>query len=123
VKISNKKFSFFSSRNQYFPQIPYVSSKKEKKAKKKAEKPSLLLLICCSMWIKLVRKANTFVSKISDSMRATTQSPGERALEHHLLERLVYSKKKLLQRRKKNFHFLCFHMENQNRKTRRWAKT
>jgi hypothetical protein len=28
VKISNKKFSFFSSRNQYFPHIPYVASKK-----------------------------------------------------------------------------------------------
>jgi hypothetical protein len=27
VKISNKKFSFFSSRNQYFPHIPYVASK------------------------------------------------------------------------------------------------
>jgi hypothetical protein len=27
VKISNKKFSFFSSLNQYFPHIPYVSSK------------------------------------------------------------------------------------------------
>jgi hypothetical protein len=31
VKISNKKFSFFSSRNQYFPHIPYVASKKERK--------------------------------------------------------------------------------------------
>jgi hypothetical protein len=28
VKISNKKFSFFSSLNQYFPHIPYVASKK-----------------------------------------------------------------------------------------------
>jgi hypothetical protein len=28
VKISNKKFSFFSTRNQYFPHIPYVASKK-----------------------------------------------------------------------------------------------
>jgi hypothetical protein len=28
VKISNKFFSFFSSRNQYFPHIPYVASKK-----------------------------------------------------------------------------------------------
>jgi hypothetical protein len=28
VKISNKKFSFFSSRNQYFPHIPYVAGKK-----------------------------------------------------------------------------------------------
>jgi hypothetical protein len=27
VKISNNKFSFFSSRNQYFPNIPYVASK------------------------------------------------------------------------------------------------
>jgi hypothetical protein len=27
VKISNKFFSFFSSRNQYFPHIPYVASK------------------------------------------------------------------------------------------------
>jgi hypothetical protein len=27
VKISNKNFSFFSSRNQYFPHIPYVASK------------------------------------------------------------------------------------------------
>jgi hypothetical protein len=30
VKISNKKISFFSSRNQYFPHIPYVASKKSK---------------------------------------------------------------------------------------------
>jgi hypothetical protein len=30
VKISNKKFSFFSSRIQYFPHIPYVASKKQK---------------------------------------------------------------------------------------------
>jgi hypothetical protein len=29
VKISNKNFSFFSSRNQYFPHIPYVASKNE----------------------------------------------------------------------------------------------
>jgi hypothetical protein len=29
VKFSNKKFSFFSSRNQYFPHIPYVASKKD----------------------------------------------------------------------------------------------
>jgi hypothetical protein len=29
VKISNKNFSFFSSRNQYFPHIPYVASKKQ----------------------------------------------------------------------------------------------
>jgi hypothetical protein len=28
VKISNKKNSFFSTRNQYFPHIPYVASKK-----------------------------------------------------------------------------------------------
>jgi hypothetical protein len=28
VKISKKFFSFFSSRNQYFPHIPYVTSKK-----------------------------------------------------------------------------------------------
>jgi hypothetical protein len=28
VKISNKKNSFFSSQNQYFPHIPYVASKK-----------------------------------------------------------------------------------------------
>jgi hypothetical protein len=28
MKISNKKFSFFSTRNQYFPHIPYVASKK-----------------------------------------------------------------------------------------------
>jgi hypothetical protein len=28
VKISNKKISFFSSRNQYFPHIPYVASRK-----------------------------------------------------------------------------------------------
>jgi hypothetical protein len=28
VKISNKKKSFFSTRNQYFPHIPYVASKK-----------------------------------------------------------------------------------------------
>jgi hypothetical protein len=28
VKISNKNFSFFLSRNQYFPHIPYVASKK-----------------------------------------------------------------------------------------------
>jgi hypothetical protein len=28
VKISNKKFSFFPSLNQYFPHIPYVASKK-----------------------------------------------------------------------------------------------
>jgi hypothetical protein len=28
VKISNKKISFFSTRNQYFPHIPYVASKK-----------------------------------------------------------------------------------------------
>jgi hypothetical protein len=28
VKISNKIFSFFSTRNQYFPHIPYVASKK-----------------------------------------------------------------------------------------------
>jgi hypothetical protein len=27
VKISNKKFSFFSTLNQYFPHIPYVASK------------------------------------------------------------------------------------------------
>jgi hypothetical protein len=27
VKISNKKFSFFSIRNQNFPHIPYVASK------------------------------------------------------------------------------------------------
>jgi hypothetical protein len=27
VKISNKFFSFFSTRNQYFPHIPYVASK------------------------------------------------------------------------------------------------
>jgi ADP-dependent phosphofructokinase/glucokinase len=30
VKISNKNFSFFSTRNQYFPHIPYVASKKKK---------------------------------------------------------------------------------------------
>jgi hypothetical protein len=30
VKISNKKFSFFLARNQYFPHIPYVASKKIK---------------------------------------------------------------------------------------------
>jgi hypothetical protein len=29
VKISNKKNSFFSSRNQYFPHIPYVASKND----------------------------------------------------------------------------------------------
>jgi hypothetical protein len=34
VKISNKKISFFSSRNQYFPHIPYVASKNEFRAKK-----------------------------------------------------------------------------------------
>jgi hypothetical protein len=28
VKISNKNFSFFSTRNQNFPHIPYVASKK-----------------------------------------------------------------------------------------------
>jgi hypothetical protein len=28
VKISNKQNSFFSTRNQYFPHIPYVASKK-----------------------------------------------------------------------------------------------
>jgi hypothetical protein len=28
MKISNKKNSFFSTRNQYFPHIPYVASKK-----------------------------------------------------------------------------------------------
>jgi hypothetical protein len=28
VKISNKKFKFFSTRNQYSPHIPYVASKK-----------------------------------------------------------------------------------------------
>jgi predicted ribosome-associated RNA-binding protein Tma20 len=33
VLISNKKKSFFSSRNQYFPHIPYVASKKEQKQK------------------------------------------------------------------------------------------
>jgi hypothetical protein len=27
VKICNKKISYFSSRNQYFPHIPYVASK------------------------------------------------------------------------------------------------
>jgi hypothetical protein len=27
VKISNKKISFFSTRNQYFPHISYVASK------------------------------------------------------------------------------------------------
>jgi hypothetical protein len=27
VKISNNFFSFFSTRNQYFPHIPYVASK------------------------------------------------------------------------------------------------
>jgi hypothetical protein len=27
VKISNTFYSFFSSRNQYFPHIPYVASK------------------------------------------------------------------------------------------------
>jgi hypothetical protein len=30
VKISNKKFSFFSTLNQYFPHIPYVESKNQK---------------------------------------------------------------------------------------------
>jgi hypothetical protein len=34
VKISNKKFSFFSTRNQYFPHIPYVASKKSKVSEK-----------------------------------------------------------------------------------------
>jgi hypothetical protein len=29
VKISNKKFSFFPSLNQYFPHIPYVASKNQ----------------------------------------------------------------------------------------------
>jgi hypothetical protein len=33
VKISNKKNPFFSSRNQYFPHIPYVASKKHVHAK------------------------------------------------------------------------------------------
>jgi hypothetical protein len=27
IKISEKKFSFFSTLNQYFPHIPYVASK------------------------------------------------------------------------------------------------
>jgi hypothetical protein len=31
---SNKKFSFFSSRNQYFPHIPYVASKNWKTSEK-----------------------------------------------------------------------------------------
>jgi hypothetical protein len=31
VKISEKKYSFFSTLNQYFPHIPYVASKKERK--------------------------------------------------------------------------------------------
>jgi hypothetical protein len=30
MKISEKKFSFFSTLNQYFPHIPYVASKKQK---------------------------------------------------------------------------------------------
>jgi hypothetical protein len=30
VKISNNFFSFISSRNQYFPHIPYVASKKKR---------------------------------------------------------------------------------------------
>jgi hypothetical protein len=34
VKISNKKKSFFSSRNQYFPHIPFVARKNEFRAKK-----------------------------------------------------------------------------------------
>jgi transposase len=36
VKISNKKISFFSTRNQYFPHIPYVASKKTRKNQEKA---------------------------------------------------------------------------------------
>jgi hypothetical protein len=40
VKISNKKFSFFSSLNQYFPHIPYVASKKLEKVALNTFKPS-----------------------------------------------------------------------------------
>jgi hypothetical protein len=36
VKISNKKISFFSTRNQYFPHIPYVASKNKFEPEKKS---------------------------------------------------------------------------------------
>jgi hypothetical protein len=31
MKISNNFFSFFSSRNQFFPHIPYVASKNQRR--------------------------------------------------------------------------------------------
>jgi hypothetical protein len=54
VKISNKKFSFFSSLNQYFPHIPYVAS----------EKPDALVGACkLSTHCKLVCNAIFFPEK------------------------------------------------------------
>jgi hypothetical protein len=49
VKISNNFFSFFPSRNQYFPHIPYVTSKKSVQG-----------------WKKLPQKAGRFFSTISE---------------------------------------------------------
>jgi hypothetical protein len=49
VKISNKKFSFFSTRNQYLPHIPYVASKKREKTsiwlEKQKKKPIAFVAI------------------------------------------------------------------------------
>jgi hypothetical protein len=50
VKISDKKFSFFSSRNQYFPHIPYVASKK----------PPYFLSICSHIQFKNPIQKSTY---------------------------------------------------------------
>jgi hypothetical protein len=66
VKISNKKISFFSTRNQYFPHIPYVASKKSKEIRFSKEKPQTvffnsLKLNNQNLKFQLSRRTFTFV--------------------------------------------------------------
>jgi hypothetical protein len=62
VRISSKKFSFFSSLNQYFPHIPYVASKNEFGAKKK---------IHLSRGVAVLALVEIFIDDILAALRVT----------------------------------------------------
>jgi hypothetical protein len=71
VKISNKKISFFPSRNQYFPHIPYVASKKDRKNKKFKIFTKILAKISSlnEKLMKKHKKMHIFTKNLADSWK------------------------------------------------------